>query len=342
MRRALALAAAVAMIVGAIVLRSHLAKDHGAEENTAPTRSTLVCSTEVAAVCEALRAKAADVEIRIEEAARTEATLVGAATPAELGFDAWLVPQPFPAMVAEQRGRATSVPVLDEPTGTLARSPLVAAVWKDRLRVLEATCGAGGVTWKCIGELAGTPWAGHAGDPLWGPVKPGHPVPDSTATGLLVLAQATGSWFGASTYASNDFGDPAFATWFERLERGVPYWPVPPRTPLDEMLSKGSATFDIAGATEAETVKRVTESRDKDLLEVLYPSPAATADIVLVRVTGSSAGGRLTKLLESDDAAAAFTEAHWRVGDTTLAPDDGLPRPGVLQALRSRWIEVVR
>ena len=158
---------------------------------------------------------------------------------------------------------------------------------------------------------------------------------------LSRAAEATNSWFGNADYASNDFGDPAFRAWFEKLERGIPSFPTPPRTPLDEMLSKGPATFDLAADTEA-AAGQAGRSRDKDRLSILYPSPLATANVVLAPIAGRDGEDRVRRMLDSNDATTAFTDAGWRVGDDTLPADSGLPRAGVLEALRALWIEVIR
>ena len=57
-------------------------------------------------------------------------------------------------------------------------------------------------------------------------------------------------------------------------------------------------------------------------------------------------------LIQSKDAAVALAQAGWRVDGQPLAPgvpdqptladDPNVPRAGVLQALRSLWIEIVR
>ena len=93
-------------------------------------------------------------------------------------------------------------------------------------------------------------------------------------------------------------------------------------------------------------------SRDSGRLTILYPSPLTTADVVLAPVAGSPAGGRLMKLMQSDDAAAALAAAGWRVegqphapgvpDQPELAAESNVPKAGVLQALRSLWIGVVR
>jgi hypothetical protein len=357
-KRLLALLVAVLMITAAIWGRDQLDdKSSGSSSDTAGGGGVLVCATELQAACEAIGREHADVTVRVEEA---QATLTRLAAP---GFDpasatgadridAWLVPRPWPEMVAEQRQRAGSGAVLDDASDVLARSPLVIAIWNDRRDALSTRCEGGTITWKCIGDVAGTPWGATSPQDTWGPVKPGHPSPDQTASGLLALGEATASWFGTAAFASNDFNDPAFRTWFERLERSVPSFPTPPRTPLDAMLSTGPASFDLTGSTEAAAGPAIATSRDSARLAILYPAPLTTADVVLAPVSGSQAGGRLMKLMQSTDGAVALARSGWRVDGQPLAPgipdqpalpaDSNVPRAGVLQALRSLWIEAVR
>lgn len=359
MKRIGALLAAVLMITVAVWGRGQL-DDKSSGSSTGPTTSSgiLVCATELQAACEALGRSHADLTVRIEEAQVTLTRLAASGFDPSTAtgddrIDAWLVPQPWPAMVAEQRQRAGSGGTsLADPSAVLARSPLVIAIWNDRRDTLSTRCAGGTITWKCIGEVAGTAWGTTAPLDTWGAVKPGHPDPDQTAAGLLALGEATAGWFGTASFASNDFNDPAFRVWFERLERSVPSFPTPPRTPLDAMLFAGPSAFDLAGSTEAAAGPAIATSRDNGRLSILYPAPLTTADVVLAPVAGSQAGGRLMKLMQSQDAAAALAGAGWRVDGQAPAPgipdqpalpaDNNVPRAGVLQALRSLWNEVVR
>lgn len=340
MKRLLALVVALGLVAAALWVRGRI-DDEGAVgggPGGGDRALTVVCVTELAAVCDAVAREEPDLEVRIEEEAVTEQALADADSVDDV--DAWLTFGPFALVVDEQRRRSGRFAVLDEPSDVLAWSPLVVAVWNDRRDVLAGRCG-GDPPWSCIGDVSGLPWSDLGGPAAWGPVKPGHPTPETTAVGLLVLAQATASFLGTSTYASNDFTDPAFRAWFERLERGIPGFPRPPRTPLDEMLSKGPAAFDLAGSTEAAAVPAIERSRDRDRLSVLYPSPTAVAEVVLAPIAGSDAGGRVQDVFTSDDATAAFADAGWQTDAAGRPADDGLPAPGVLQALRSLWDEVV-
>jgi hypothetical protein len=348
-----ALVLAALLIVAAVYVRGRL-DDDSADSNqagSASDTSTLVCVTELDAVCRELDREHEDLTVRVEDAAVTEATLV--ATSFDVNdppFDGWLTLTPFPAMVSEQRGHALLPQALDEPSDVLARSPLVVAIWNDRRDVLATACSAG-ITWRCIGENAGRAWPELGGSAAWGGVKPSHSLPDATASGLFVLSQATASYFDRTDFASNDF-DPSFGRWFEQLERSIPSFPPPPRTPLDEMLSKGPAVFDLAGSLEAAAGPSIARSRDKDRLSILYPSPATVAEVVVAPVTNTSRGARVTRLLQSNEVAALLAQAGWRVDgqpladgiDAAYAPptETGLPRPGVLEALRALWIETIR
>jgi hypothetical protein len=353
-RRAGAVVIAGALIVLAVWARGRLDERGSSGDGTSTAApATLVCVTELDSVCRALGQNHSDLTVRVEDEATTEQALVAPSfDPANPPFDAWLTLQPFPEMVSEQRARALLPAALGDTSDSLARSPLVVAVWNDRRAVLEATCAAG-FTWRCIGDNAGRSWADIGGSVVWGSVKPSHSAPDTTASGLLVLAQASGSYFERTDFARNDFdGDPGFGQWFEQLERAIPSFPVPPRTPLDEMLSKGPSVFDLTGSPEAAAGPSIARSRDKDRLSILYPSPATVADVVVVPVADNSRGGRVTRLLQSDELAGLLAQAGWRVDGQPLAdgvdptyelPDDpGIPRAGVLEALRSLWIDTVR
>jgi len=363
MKRLLALLVAAAMITGAFWVRDRLDGDStsgGGNGGTDVAGATLVCATELAATCQALHGSHPEITVRVEDAQTTLERLSApdfdATTSAQdpaTAIDGWLVPQPWPQMVAEQRQRAGSgAAALGDPSPTLARSPLVIAIWNDRRDALASRCDGGTITWKCIGTVAGTPWGTTGVQATWGAVKPGQPAPDTTAAGLLSLGEATASYFDSAGFASNDFSDPGFRSWFTRLEEAVPSFPVSPRTPLDDMLFTGPASFDLAGSTEAAAGPAIATSRDSGRLTILYPSPLTTADVVVAPVSGSPAGGRLMKLMESGDAAAALAGAGWRVdgqpaangipAQPELSPDSNVPRAGVLAALRSLWIGVIR
>lgn len=355
MKRLLALLGAALMIAVAFFVRDQIDDDGTSAEgggSGSGEDAVLVCSTELATPCRELARQRDDIVVRIEDAATTEALLVAAEPGGDVPFDAWLTLEPFPEMVAEERARALRQPVLGDPSPTLARSPLAIVVWNDRRDALAGAC-AGEITWRCIGDQAGRVWSEVGGVAAWGSVKPSHSPPDRTAEGLLVISQATASYLQRSDFSRNDFdGDVAFQRWFEQLERAIPSFPTPPRTPLDEMLSIGPAMYDLTGALEAVAGPAVRRSRDNERLTILYPSPAAVAGVVVVPVSDSNRGERVKRIVESTQMAELLAAAGWRVDGQPLADgvdasvelpaDSGLPRAGVLEALRTLWVETVR
>lgn len=343
------------MIAGATLIRSRLDEGKTArEEEAGRVTGALVCALELRGTCDALRAANPALDIRIEDAGVTEATLAAPGfNPTAGKIDAWLVPQPFPSMVDETRKAASREPVLGEPTRVLGRSPLVLAVWNDRLAALAATCGGApvAVTWACIGANAGKPWAEIGGQEAWGSLKPGVPDPQTGATGLAVVAQATTEFLKRADFARNDLEDGGYQAWLGQLKAAVPA-SSSVAGPLDQMLSIGKSTFDLAGAAEASAGPAVTTGREKDRVTILYPSPMVTLDVVLVPVRGSQSGERVKTLLESAAATSALARNGWRVSgqpasagireEQKLPDTNGLPRAGVMLALRSTYGGVAR
>lgn len=335
--RLLALLAAVAMVVGAVAVRARLDDD----EERSTTTLRLVCSTELAAVCDALSDDAgSDVRATVEPAADTAARLTALGQGEQPALDGWLVAGPWPAIVDDARERDARVALLEEGQ-VLARSPVVLAVWPDRADVLGRHCGGGTVGWKCLGDNVGAQWSSlPGGDVRWGSVKPGLP-PVSTATGLAVLGAATVAWFGDRPVASStDLQEGAYQDWLARLLRAVPA--TPPAT-IDTVLRRGPATFDAVGTVEAEAAPVLARTARDPKPTLLYPEPVATADVVLGTTDGRAAG-LLRELVAGPTGRRALAAAGWRVPGEPPAPgidptvelpaDSGLPSPGVLEALR--------
>lgn len=343
MKQVVALVVAVALVAGALVIRSRLDDDGTTSSGEA---AVVLCTPELAAVCEAV-ADDTGVEVRIEDYWSTVEGLAGDDQPTDV--DAWVAPAPMVAMAVDERARQGQAPVLGEPSAPLARSPLVTVMWSDRQAALAEHCG-GAVTWTCIGDEADQPWSELGGQGAWGDLKPGHDDPATSAEGLLVASQAAADRLGRPDFASNDFVEPGFRAWYEQLERTADRLEPPSGTALARMLSFGQAAFDVVGTTEAAAGPAVARSRDSQRLTVSYPSPAMTVDVVVVPVAGSDGGAAAEAAFTSDDAAAAFAAAGWRVDgqppadgvptDPPLPDDAGTPAGGVLQALRSLTQEV--
>ncbi len=331
--RVLAVLAAVAMVAGAIVVRGNVDKD-GDGGTTSSTTLRIVCATELAAVCEALGSQ---VGTTVEDASTTADRLTTVGNGQEAPLDGWLVTAPWPEIVDGARTRDGREPLLDA-GDVLARSPVVLAVSAARNKVLAAKCN-GEVGWKCVGDTAGAPWQDLPnGRPEWGPVKVGHP-PATTAGGLTIAAAATVGYFDGSTdLSATELADRGFQNWLRRLESG----PRIPGSPLLTMLSRPSA-FDVVGALEAEAGPAIAAASATNPV-LLYPSPVATADVVLATVD-RGAGRRVAELLAGTTARRALAAAGWRVGgvppaaglrtSVKLPATSNLPEPDVLDALRT-------
>jgi hypothetical protein len=336
----LAVLAAAAMIAGAVAVRSRI--DDGGGGVAA---GRLTCAPELEPVCETLRQESdGGLTVVIEPAGLTADRLASAS--GDPGLDGWLVTSAWPEIVDARRRARALPPLFGSPGEPLARSPLVLVTWKDRAAVLAPRCPATTVDWRCLGEAAGVPggWSALGGQAAWGPVKPGHGRPSTDEVGLLVLGQAASSYFGRDDLSTVDLDDDGFRRWFGALERSVPQ---AAGSPLAVMLAAGPAAYDAVGTVEADAAPLVERSSRRASLEVLYPSPMATADLILA-TPQADAGARLRRAL-TGQARRELAASGWRVEGEPLAggldrsvelpPGDGLPDPGLLDALRVRWEE---
>lgn len=354
--RILAFVVAIAMVVGAIVLRQRLdGGDDAGNAAPSPTGAStaasepeptgplrIVCATEFAPVCKALRDGATDgVEVTVEPAGTTADRLVGASGAAPL--DGWLVTAPWPEIVADRRARAGEGALLTTDITTVATSRLVIAIWNDRAAVLADRCGA--IDWSCIGDAATGTWEAAGGQAGWGSPKPGFLAPDITGTGLLVVGQQASERIGRADFSSRDLADDGFRAWFTGLQRSVPSFTPSGGSHLTEMLQFGPSRVDIVGTTAAEATRLLARGGTRgENIEVVTPEPAVNATVVV-----ASAPGRfdaVDPVLAGDTALAALEELGWPVevlaaGDAA-ATDDGVPPPGSLEALQGLWAEVVR
>jgi hypothetical protein len=347
-KRALAVIAAVLMIAVAFFVRSRTSATSEAKRaEDGKITGTLVCAEELRSTCDTVKSAHPELEVRIEQASVTQATLQKASFSIETDkIDAWLTPKAYPAMVNENRSFSSLEPTMDEPSKVLARSPAVIVGFSDRMAALAKNCGVADdqLDWKCIGASAGQSWTDL--DPRFtGSVKVGFPPPEQNASGLTVFAQASAEQLGRTDFASNDFGDASFQGWTSQLKRSIT---TPPngRTPLDLMLSQGLSSIQVVGSLEAFAGPAVLVSRDKAKLKIIHPANVTTADVVVVPVRGSDKGGRVKQLLESGETGALLAKAGWRVngqpaidgvGNAPLPDSDGLPTPGALIALTQTW-----
>ncbi|HUP69852.1 MAG TPA: hypothetical protein VM142_08550 [Acidimicrobiales bacterium] len=344
--RLLAFVAAIAMVAGAVAVRNRMDD----KEERATTVLRIVCATELAPACEAMAEdeETGRLEVTVEPAAETAERLSTGpeGATASRQIDGWLVTAPWPAIVAEARGRAGLEPLVSAGP-VLARSPVVMAVWPERGIVLARHCKVPEVTWRCLGDNAGRRWEELGGQPTWGPLKPGHPEV-SSATGLPVLGAATAGYFGRADVVRSDLDDDGYRDWLTRLERSIPSRFA---SPLEDMLLAGPAAFDAVGAVEAEAAPLLARSARPEKPQLIYPAPVATVDVVFASLPGRRAE-LVADVVTGSVGAKALAASGWRVQGQRLAPgvtavpalppSSGLPDPGVLEALRQVVRETIR
>jgi hypothetical protein len=345
--------AAAAMVLGAIFIRDAIDDDGGGKKNGNGDDGgtpVLLCAIELTEACDALAADG-EVEIVMESARTTTDRLSSVADEDRRAepYDGWLALGRDIEIVREARQRAALAPILQRPSDAIGRSPLVLAIWRDRAAALQEDCGE--VTWRCLGDVAGTPWASHGGDAGWGDVKPGHADPSLTGEGLAVIGQAAAEYFDRTNLSRDDFEDGEFFEWFTRLERSVPTGGrTGDESPLVRMLTAGPAAFDVVATTEAEAGPLLASaSRDRrQRVRLLYPAPVATADVRFASFVDGDED--LFDLVTGDDGRRAIARAGYRVDgedgadgvpDTPPLPArTNLPDGGALEALLDTWREV--
>lgn len=308
-KRLLAVVAAAGLIVGAIVIRNEVIDGDNADSSDPDTATTLVCLTELAAICDALRNAQLAIDVRVESAAATaSAWTAGDARPNE----AWLTVAPLPDLVTAERQRLRLDP-LDLGADTLGASQLVVAVPNAKAAALVAACDESGMLdWRCIGEVTSAPWSDIDG-PAGSNVRPAF-GPLDTAVGQLGVTQAVLGYFAN---APVDAGDPGLITWARRLARAVAPSALSGGTPIATVQVRDSA-LDVAVGFDAE----IANAR-RERLTVLYAAPMTRVDLVLATPDGVSVPSSVVTAIES-----AATEAGWK----STAPGTPLTAAQVAQA----------
>jgi hypothetical protein len=299
-KRLLAFVLAAAMVAGSLYLRSRM--DDDGDDGGGPVTADsarIVCSTALAAACDALGGTT-------EDAGRTAERLVAAD---EADLDVWIVPAPWPQLVDIRRDQEGREPVFgDADPVTTTRLAMVA--WSDAL-----PCAAD-PSWACVADATA------------GGVQPGHADPTRDDVGLLVLGHVAASLLGRTDLSTIDLEDPVFDDAFNRLEHAVPEFD---DDPLTRMLVQGPSAFDVVALTDADARRILATAARRNEVQVLYPSPMATAGAVVA----ARRGARLPESVRSD-AAAALVAAGWTRGGRTA----GLPDAGFLDAVVERWEQV--
>lgn len=337
-RRLLAVLVALGLVLAAAEARSRLVGDDASPVAAEDLR--VVCVRELAPVCDVVTTTTPPVV----EDARTTVERFAESDPR---VDMWLTLVPWPELAAAARAEAGLPDIASTTSPVLARSPALIVARRDRLRALEPTCDGGRLTWRCVGDAAGTAWADLDGDPSWGRVKVGLERPERSAEGLLSLSQATSDFFDGQEWNSRSLSSTDYFSWLSGLGAAVEQ--TAGQTPLERMLLTGGADYEFAGALEATAVPLLRSAPQRAAqLEVRGVEPVVTADVVVV---GHGSAGQPAVDEVAAQVEGALADAGWRVAGTappsesripSLPDDNGLPSAAALEALRQLWIEVAR
>ena len=321
--RVMAVLAAVAMVVGAIVVRARI--DSG--DNNAPLTGRgalkLLCASELASACEQLRG--ADVEVTIEPAAVT-ADRLRSLEANDASFDGWVAPGPWRDVVdaTPSIGQRSALRFRLGPRG----SPLMLAVWKDKRVSLNCP---EPLDLGCVGDAVNS-----RGFRL-------GVASDDEAVGVLADAALGVGHADNADFATNDLRETDLAEWLTGIdERADRVGMNPGGRSFTELLTFGAANADGYLSTEADIGPQLVQASRRNDIEALYVRPVATADVTFNARVGSR-GDRLRALMRGERVRQLLNATGWRVegrapaagvGSTPrLVDDDGLPSGGVLSAL---------
>jgi len=310
-KRLAAVIVAIVLVAGAFIVR---ARTHSGTASGAATSTHIVCATELAAACDALRTRT-DVTVVTEPAAVTYERLVG-----DVSAEAptvWIALQPWAQMVDDTRRRGGRDPLFGQPIA-LASSRLALVGAAARVAVVQRSCGAE-PAWKCVGQANGAPWTAIGGEPLWRDVTLRH-LPVDSGIGLAAFASGVTGWFGRADFTQADLdADPALRSWAVRLETFTATDPNPVPAVIERLRQ---TKLDLVATVAAETTADDTAARG---LAVAYPSPMTRADAVLAPpAAGSVASSVVTS------AASALRAGGWVDDGTTPS---GLPNATTMVAL---------
>ena len=305
MARLFAVIAAVALMVVAFQYRTG---GEGPADERGIGPQTLVCSIELAEACQQLSDTISGLTVRVEPAWTTFDRLL---EPEGADVDLWLVAGPWPQMLNERLERNQQLPLFGDAVA-VASAPLTAVIYNEDLGRLPC---AAEPTWACLGTAAA------AGD-----IRLGTPDPDRHASGILVLAAATGAQVGDPEFASNDLTVEHEARVTDLGRRFDEH----SATDLETMLSAPALLDGYADVRPpANAIVSTAAARDRVTLAV--PTPVATAVVFFAGVDED--GARSVSTLEGI-VANALEEFDWSTDPPPASDEDGLPSPGVLEALR--------
>jgi hypothetical protein len=328
-RRIGAVVLAVALVVGAFVIRRSVIEDDDDNPTTDGTEvdepdrgeaTVLFCVTELSDVCDSLAASHDELDITVEDAGATLDRL--AALDDAAAVPLWITLDPFPAMVDALRQ--------NDPLGfesqALGSSQLAIAFRAGDKETAIATFCESDTTplWRCLGEQAGADWSTFGTSSISGTLRPSLGDVTNSALGLMSFASAVASYFGAVDIDRAQFDDTSFSSWLRRLSRVSLASTEEDTTPLARLAVRPAPD---AAATAMFEVNTLDATGDR--FEVNYSEPQMWIQAVLATPAGVAAPNGLAA-----DVTSALEAAGW---DPAAAADGPTSSTSTLLALRQLW-----
>lgn len=307
MKRALAVVAAVAMVVGALWWKGVIGEGGGgADDGPAAGPLRLLCATELAAACEALDTFD-EVEVVRTEDPGTTADALAAGTSS--GWDAWLTSEPWVA-IARDRALAQDRGLALDPSEPLASTPLEVLA----TRTAATTLGCDPTAPAC--------WSAPSARVGLGPA--------STTAGALGAVAVAAELAGRPDFATNDYDETDLRT---RLAAIASSDSSRPADPVARLLT-AVGSFDLAVGLAI----RVPDAQSGRVAATAV-TPAVGVRAVLATPTGAPEPA--VERIGIDRLRGALDGAGW-TPVTGAAPASGLPNPAVIGAVAALWDEVRR
>jgi hypothetical protein len=335
-----ALALAIALVVGAFVVRRTVIEDDDTpsidgtevEEPDREAATALYCITELTDVCESLAASHDDLDVTIEDAGVTldRLAVLGDDEPAPL----WLTIDPFPAMVDELRQNAAR---LDFDTQTVGSSQLAVAyrAGEKAAAIAEFCASESQSLWRCLGEQAGQNWSTLGTSTIQGTVRPSLGDVTNSALGLTSFGSAIASYFGAVDVDRTQFDDTSFIGWLRRLSRVSVDSTQLGSTPLATLAVRPAPDAAATAMFEVNSLETSTDQSTDDAtggrFDVNYSEPQMWIQAVIATPAGVAAPDGL-----ATDVTSALEGAGW---DPATAAQESGPSASTLLALRQLWTD---
>lgn len=298
-RRLAAVAAALLMIAGAIVVRDRIDGDSSNGDGPA-NAGLLVCATELADLCRDVADALSGGELVV--VAQPAAVTIDSLSTSSAEPALWLTFDGFPTMLNSARDIA-GLEAISFTSNTLASSPIATVVRADRRAEVTDACGDP-ADLGCVGALT--------------TLRPAMSSVDS-GIGLIAITAALEARAGEAL----DLEDLGVLSFARGLKNASESWNLAAEaTAVGAMQTR--TTMAVGIGAEAELV-----AAQRDNFDVLYADPMVRARVVLMKPDGFEVPEGLSAALE-----AALDAAGW---DTSASADAVDPSAGDMLRVRSFW-----